>query len=405
MPVTNLRFRPFGFIAVALFVAGFAAPATGQIYKLPRIDGAPGDHFGVDVAIDSNRVLIGATGINACGDNAGAAYVYERDDSTGQWRYKATLQANDCAAGDFFGRTVALSGNVAVVSAFHGSTAAMSNMTPNAAYVFEPDSSGAWRQTARLSTGTDDSEGRFAADVAVDGNRIAISTAGDLTGGQINGAVYVYERSATGHWVRSARLSAPTDARGYVIGGSLSLDGDRVLVGASTAVQHRSGGAYIFDYDPATRDWTWTGRITGLNDFFLAADLDGDQLLIGERKAGRKDEGAASIYQRQSDGKWTKHASLAPSNPFELGAFGSAVAIEGGRALVVGYDEQLQFDYNIDRVVYVFEQHEDGAWSQENIIDVGEVFFGSAIDLDDAVAAIGQASDAEVGECLIVVLH
>lgn len=81
------------------------------------------------------------------------------------------------------------------------------------------------------------------------------------------------------------------------------------------------------------------------------------------------------------------------------------MAIEGGRALVVGYDEQLQFDYNIDRVVYVFEQNEDGAWSQENIIDVGEVFFGSAIDLDDAVAAIGQASDAEVGECLIVVLH
>lgn len=395
-------------IAVVTFAAllfGITSSATAQIYKLPRVDAAPGDYFGVDVAIDSNRVLVGATGTDVCGTNSGAAYVYERDIATGQWHHDATLHPSDCSEADFFGRTVALEGDVAVVSAFRGSTEGTSNIEPNAAYVFEKDSAGVWVQTAKLATATDDAEGRFASDIAIDNGRIAISTSGDLTGGKFSGAVYVYERGAGQKWVRTDRLSADKDSRGYVIGGTLAMSGGRILVGASTSLQKLKGGAYIFDRDASSGQWEWTGRITGLDDFFLAASLEGDRALIGERKAGRKGEGAANVFERQDDGRWRKAATLEPAKPFELGAFGSAVALEGTRAIVVGYDEQLRFDYNIDRVGYVFEQGAEGAWKQKHIIDVGEVFFGSAIDLDRGVAAIGQASDGAVGECLIVVLH
>ncbi len=393
---------------IVLLTVGSAIVVTrvdAQIYKLPRVDAAPSDYFGVDVAIDSNRVVVGATGIDSCGTNAGAAYVYEQDSRTGQWALVSTLMAEDCAAGDFFGRTVAISGAIVVVSAFHGSMEGNANVAPNAVYVFEPDSSGVWAQTARLSTGTDDIEGRFAADVAIDNERIAVSTAGDLTGGTVSGAVYIFERNASDRWKRTARLSAAKDVRGYVIGGTLAMDGDRVLIGASTALRKQRGAAYLFDFDPATNEWEWTGRITGLDDFFIAASLEGDRALIGERKAGRKAEGTATVFERSPEGEWKSAAQLAPANPFEDGAFGSAVALDGSKTVVIGYDEQLRFDYNIDRVGYVFERQDSGEWKQRHIIDIGEVFFGSAIDIDNGVAAIGQASDGRVGEALVIVLN
>ncbi len=386
--------------------AWFARPATSQIYSLPRTDAAPGDFFGVSVALDGDRVLVGATGTDSCGDNSGAAYIYARDDASGRWQLESTLQPSDCEAGLYFGRSLDLVGNTAVVGAFR-STA--STIDRNAAYVFERDTtSGEWRQTAKLTGGLDQKEGPFAADVAADSARIVVTTAGDLSEGKFGGAAYVFEPNGVGSWRRGARLTTRSGTNRGVLGGSVDISGDRIVVSASRYFQQGQGSLYVFEADDTGRNWKESVRLDGFEDFFIQTRIADDQIIVGESKAGRNSEGRATVYVFDND-RWRREVVLSPTHPFELGAFGSDVALEGDRAIVVGYDEQLKFEFNIDRVVYVFERESVGGdekrWSQTHVIDVGNVYFGSAIDLDENAAAIGQASEEQPGSVVIVQLH
>src|SRR5205823_8813211 len=111
--------------------------------------------FGDSVAISGDTVVIGAvgegsaaTGINGNqSDNsakrAGAAYVFFRNGST--WTQQVYLKASNTAAGDEFGRPVAISGDTVVVGAHWEASAATGvngnqadNSAPNAgaAYIF-----------------------------------------------------------------------------------------------------------------------------------------------------------------------------------------------------------------------------------------------------------------------------
>lgn len=384
-------------LLVVALSATFGVHAAAQIYTLPRVDPANGDYFGGSVAIDGDRILVGATGISTCGENSGAAYVYEREPESGRWLLEATLTPDDCQVGLFFGRTLDLSGNTAVVAAFRN---AFSTAGSNAAYVFERDTTGTWRQVVRLTGVPDQTEGPFAADVSMDGDRILVTTSGDLADGRFGGAAYVFERQRQG-WVRAARLTASADTRSGIMGGSGQLDGNRFVVSASRYFRGGRGSVYVFEFNEDEKRWHESARLDGFEDFFISSGIDGDRIIVGESKAGRNSDGRATVYRFDSD--WVKEAVLRPTHPFSLGAFGSDVVIEGDRALVVGYDEQLEFSFNIDRVVYAFEA--EPAWTQRHVIDVGSVYFGSSLDLDQGVAVIGQVSEDEPGTVIVVQLH
>ena len=168
-----------------------ASTAGAQISQLPHPDSTVGNFFGVSVSIDDHRALVGASGEDACGTNSGAAYIFEYADSTAEWVRVARLQASDCEAGDFFGRSLALSGDRALVAAAETFYNAASS---NAAYVFERDAeSGTWRQTARLTADMDVQEGAFATSVDLDGDRALITTSGDPSNGQYSGAAYIFD--------------------------------------------------------------------------------------------------------------------------------------------------------------------------------------------------------------------
>lgn len=393
-----------GRLRAVLFVVGLSAgfawcESEAQIYTLPRVEPTSGDYFGGSVAIDGDRILVGATGVTSCGENSGAAYVYEREPESGRWRLEATLLPDDCEVGLFFGRTLDLSGNTAIVAAFRNAFSAIGS---NAAYVFERDTTGTWSQVARLTGEPDQTEGPFAADVSVDGKRILVTTSGDLADGMFGGAAYIFERGNLG-WTRSARLTASGDTRTGILGGSARLDGDRFVVSASRYFRGGRGSVYVFEYNNDDRRWHESARLDGFEDFFISSWIDGDRIIVGESKAGRESDGRATVFRLDQSGKWVEEAVLRPTHPFSLGAFGSEVVVEGDRALVVGYDEQLEFSFNIDRVVYMFEA--DDSWTQKHVIDIGSVYFGSALDLDQGVAVIGQVSDDEPGAVIVVQLH
>ena len=106
---------------------------TQQAYLKASNTGA-GDEFGGSVAVSGATVVVGAwledsaaTGVGGSQDdnsatNAGAAYVFVR--SGASWTQQAYLKASNTNAFDYFGRSVAVSGDTVVVGASREASAA-----------------------------------------------------------------------------------------------------------------------------------------------------------------------------------------------------------------------------------------------------------------------------------------
>jgi hypothetical protein len=386
-------------ILVAALMLAMPAAASGQIFELPRPDSIDTRSFGVSVAVHGDVAVVGASGEDVCGTNSGAAYVYERDTTDGAWNRAARLTPSECREGAFYGETLDVHDGQIIISASSEFFAAPKS---NAAYVYERDTTGTWRETARLTGAVGRNEGAFAAGVAIQNNRAVITTSGNIDG-NYGGAVYVFDYDAErDFWRRTARLRASQGVKRGVMGGSLAMDGSRIAVSASTYFEREPGSVYIFEQED---DGTWTESeiLTDIDDFFISLSLHGNRLIVGQSRAGDKDSGVATVYQ-DLGATWTKTATLRPSTPYESGAFGSTVSIDDDWALVTGYDEQLGRDFNIDRVVYAFRRDDDG-WPQRRIIDIGRVAFGAAIDQDGPVAIISSVPETEAGSAYIVYLR
>jgi hypothetical protein len=121
--------------------------------------------FGASVALSADSALVGAPGDDAAGVDSGAAYVFVRTART--WARQAKLLPDDGAPGDFFGASVALATDTALIGAPRDDDAGFSS---GSAYVFRRVGAG-WAQHAKLLSGsTNDS---FASCVALS-NDVAV---------------------------------------------------------------------------------------------------------------------------------------------------------------------------------------------------------------------------------------
>ncbi|MBK8036391.1 MAG: FG-GAP repeat protein [Verrucomicrobiaceae bacterium] len=258
------------------------------------------DTFGYSLALSRDTVVVGAiredsdtTGVNSIPNelatNAGAAYVFFRNGTT--WTQQAFLKASNTGANDFYGVSVAISGDTLVVgSDAEDSSTTGVNSTPNesadgagAAYVYVRSGT-TWTQQAYLkasNTGTGDN---FGSSVAINENTLVVgawledsSTAGVNTtpneAATDAGAAYVFTRTGS-VWTQDAYLKAGNPGAADYFGRDVAISGDTVIVGAyeedsgSTGVNSspnesasRSGATYFF---------------TGFNP---VADSDSDGLL------------------------------------------------------------------------------------------------------------------------------
>ncbi len=392
----------FCLVLAATWLAA-ASPVAAQLDTLPYADTTRGTFFGAAVALDEDRALVGAPSEVSCAKNGGAAYIYERTLQSDRWHEVARIVPDDCIEDLFFGRSVALSGDRILVAA---AVEYFASARANAVYVFDRSSTGAWHQAARLTVDSAEGEGPLGSSVSLDSNRALITTFGDAATGRFGGAAYVFDRNAsTGEWAQAARLTGSGGLAYGVFGGAAALSGDRAIVSSSMYFRNKPGYVYFFERK-ATGSWEETARVGDIDDFFISLDIDGDRVLVGESREGRMEVGAATVYARDSTGAWHLSTTLKPPVSYERGGFGSQVALSGDRAVVTGFDEQLRLDINVDRVIYVYAlDPESQTWSYQSILDIGNVAFGSAIDLDGSVALIGAAAEDETGAAYVARLH
>lgn len=117
--------------AVFVYQRPTAGVVTAQSVLVAK-DGAPGDDFGATMAFDGNTLVIGAPGDD---NDRGSVYVYVRE--FGEWALQSHLFAWDGAARDRFGYAVAIQGDrIAIGAPFDGGNGPSSPYARGAVYLF-----------------------------------------------------------------------------------------------------------------------------------------------------------------------------------------------------------------------------------------------------------------------------
>jgi hypothetical protein len=207
----------------------FARSGTvwSQQEKLITADGAFASMFGASVAVEDDTVVVGAYG-DPNGANAmqGSAYVFVHN-ALG-WPQEAQLTADDGASFDYFGFSVALSGETVVVGARDDDVGA--NTDQGSAYVFVR-SSGTWTQQTHLIATDGRGSDMSGYAVALAGETAVVSApSGDLEGGTEQGWACVFGRRDT-TWSQDDRLAAGDGATSDNFGYSVALCGGTAVVG------------------------------------------------------------------------------------------------------------------------------------------------------------------------------
>ncbi len=330
--------------------------AWGPAAKLIAADKAASDNFGVSVSVAGDVALVGAFGADPGGVSAaGAAHVFERNaGGTNAWGLVAMLIASDKAASDQFGRSVSVAGDVALVGAFGANPGEVSDA--GAAYVFERNAGGAnaWGQVAKLTASDKAAANYFGISVSVAGDVALVGAYGASPGGLSGaGAAYVFERDAGGAnaWGQVAKLAASDKAASDQFGWSVSVAGDVAWVGACQANPggvSDAGAAYVFERDAGgTNVWGQVAKLTApdkavANYFGISVSVAGDVALVGAYGAspgGLSGAGAAYVLERHAGGinAWGQVGKLTASDMAASDQFGRSVSVAGDVALAGAY--------------------------------------------------------------------
>lgn len=369
--------------------------AVGQSAKLIAEDGAAGDDFGQSVAVSGDTVVVGAYRDNVGGNQGqGSAYVFIKNGTV--WTQQAQLAAASGASLDAFGSGVAIEGETIVVGA--GFADVNGNADQGSAYIFTRSGT-VWTQQARLAASDGGAGDTFGYDVDISGNTIIVSAAGDTIGGnQSQGAAYIFVGSGAA-WTEQAKLTAADGAAQDQFGYSVDISGDTALVGAGSdtvGANQAQGSAYIFVRNGTA--WTQQAQLVAADgaalDFFgRAVALSNDTAVVGAsnyRVNANRGQGAAYVFVR-SGAAWTLQSRLTAADGEMSDQFGFSVAIEGDTIVAGANADDIGANSN-QGSAYVFTRS-GASWTQRQRLTADD---GAASDIFGSSVSIG-GNDIIVG--------
>ena len=357
--------------------------------------------FGSAVAISGDTALVTCHNQTVDGiDFVGAVYVYVRNGST--WTKQAELDEPDGATSDYFGTSVAISGNTAVAGApgrtVDGKTGA------GAVYVFTRTGT-TWGTPTELTATDAAAADQLGWSVAVSGGTVVAGAYNKMVGGSQEGAAYVFTGSGS-TWSQQQKLTPTDPANTSALGVSVAVSGDTALIGsmdsqvsvAGGATQH--GGAFIFTRSGTT--WSQQAELiesaadyNGPDRFGWTVALDGGTAVVGasyKTVSGSVYAGAAYIFTG-AGGSWSEQAQVLAPYAAQGNDFGNAVAVSGGEALIgaVGMSAPDQSSNGVG-AAFLFTRS-GSTWSQPLAIRAsdfaGNDAFGCAVGVSGTLAVIG----------------
>jgi outer membrane protein assembly factor BamB len=300
---------------------------TGNLLRtLDNPTPASYDRFGYSVAVSGNTVVVGAYATYDAGAYAaGSAYIYDATAGNLLW----TLNNPTPESGDYFGSSVAVSGNTVVVGAYRDDTGTTDD---GSAYVYDATTGNLlWT----LNNPTPESEDYFGSSVAVSGNTVVVGAYRDDTDATNAGSAYIYD-ATTGNLLKT--LNNPAPAGGDYFGYSVAVSGSTLVVGAylDDTGATNAGSAYIYNTTGNLLE-TLNNPTPVSSDYFgHAVAVSDNTVVIGARSddTGATDAGSAYIYNA---GTGTLLWTLNNPTPASSDYFGHAVAVSGNAVVVGAY--------------------------------------------------------------------
>ena len=314
------------------------------------------------------------------------------------WVQEAELLASDGVDNDRFGATAVSGGTLVAGASNH---AVGSNLSQGAAYVFVQAGNGTWSQQAELIGSDSGGNDFFGWSVAVSGTTVVVgapchplSASGQICGA---GAAYVFSQNGDGTWSQQAELTASDGVGADWFGGSVTITGSTVVVGAdchpSSYPNCGPGAAYVFIEKGGT--WVMQGELTASDGaagdaFGASVAANGGTAVIGagsHNVGSNQAQGAAYFFVQNGNGTWSQQAELTSSNGTAAGHFGGYVAVDGG-TIVVGAPSQTVGSNQGQGAAYVFGQGAEGTWNQQAELTGSD---GMSVDrFGDSVALSGS---------------
>jgi hypothetical protein len=361
-----------------------------ETQKLLASNGEVGDCFGVSVSVDGDSALIGADWDDDNGVDSGSAYVFTRTGTI--WTQQAKLLASDGAAGDWFGCSVSLDRGTALIGAPRDDD---NGVYAGSVYVFTYTGT-TWTQQAKLLASDGAAEDWFGWSVSLDGDTAIIGAMDDDDNGTDSGSVYVYTRTGN-TWTVQAKLIASDGAVGKVFGSSVSFDGDTALIGAF-GEDNGTGSAYVFTRTGTT--WTQQAKLLASDgaawDWFgVSVSLDGDTALIGASGFVFSENFLGSVYVFTRTGtSWTQQAKLLTSDGAAGDYFGYSVSLAGDTAFIGAWSDDD--NGSSSGSAYVFTRI-GSTWTQQaKLLASGGAagdYFGYSVSLAGDTTLIGAYGD------------
>ncbi|UCE58617.1 MAG: hypothetical protein JSU63_14375 [Phycisphaerales bacterium] len=328
------------------YILYFDGMSWAEQARLLASDGTANDEFGTSVAIDGDVAVIGAHKASGPAPWSGLAYVYRRSGSI--WVQEKELDAFDGGVNDNFGYSVGVSGDVAVIGA-----RCTDDILSGLVYVFR-DNGGNWGYETTLLPSDGWAMDWFGCSVAISGDTVVIGACNDDDNGTDSGSAYVF-RFDGADWLEEAKLLPSDGAENDQFGISVAIDGDAIVIGAHQDDDNGadSGSAYVFVKpiggwasvdSPLEEDVKLLPSDGANNDRFgNSVGITGDTAVIGApvNDGNATDSGSAYVFVRPGGG-WgsvpfpyhNERAKVVATNGDAGDEFGCSVAISGESALV-----------------------------------------------------------------------
>jgi len=330
----------------AAYVFVRSGAVWSQQQRLSDTGGMPDDEFGWSVAISGNTVVVGSFyDDHVGGADAGSTFVFIRVGTV--WSQQQKLGEAVAATGDFFGYSVAVTGDDLVAGV---PLADHDGGTDSGSAVPYERTGGSWtalstvRALASFAGMGTTYSGQSSASIS-DGVLVVGTHKDDISGMVWAGAAYVFLGSGS-IWGQHARLIEPVPATSNEFGRSVATTGDTIVVGAPGDAHSGGtdvGSTYVFARSGAVWDLQAQLRAADAGDndgFGTAVAISADTIVVGapyEDGLG-SNRGAAYVFVR-SGTTWSQQQKLVASDAADGDGFGYRVAVSGDILLVAAPDD------------------------------------------------------------------
>ncbi|MGL4632160.1 MAG: hypothetical protein ACRCVT_13230 [Leadbetterella sp.] len=348
---------------------GCANHALKSYQPVGNPDGKNSDYLGKSVCISGDYAIIGADydddDDSGLLDN-GSASIYKRNSNTGVWDFQTILFDNSLNLLIEFGNSVSISGDYVIVGANKDDEGGLTD-NGSASIYRRNATTGAWELQTKLINPLAASYDFFGKSVCISGDYAIVGAYLDDEGGLTNnGSASIYKRNtSSGDWDLQTKLTNPGGSNGNLFGISVSIWGEYALIGSPNDGGNgysESGSASLFKLNPNTGAWEFqrkfTNTIPSIFDHFGNSVCISDySIIIGsssDDEEGWSDNGSVSIFKQDSRfGNWEFQVKLTNPSAADNDYFGSSVSISGNYAIVgTPFDDEGGLTNNGSACIY-----------------------------------------------------